>query len=384
MRPTILLNRLDDALHDAFLAALAGSQPPALGEALQTPFATFCELYADIFRRTKSTRETLIRKLLLQILRLQSSRFKDFFSDLLECSEHPAMSFKKRRLNVTTLEDASSGEFTSSLVSRLPPLQYYQLLYAQFVASVLTALPFQYESEPLLVIYECNRHLSLTGGPLSAAGAAGLDDPDGLAEIVKDRTKDHFSEAVSVVTCLVLKSKMKSEYHLNADQCAQFNPKEAKQDKIKTGFLNLARRADGEGGRAGDDVAPTTRMPVFPVVEWARLASPLASKYDKPAEIAKVVQEAMDSDPWDSSFSRYAEKLDQLEGKAPKKKEKKDPKTPRVGTSARGRGSASAGRGRGSAKAARGTKKKTQAAEKKESSGDEMGDDTEEDEDYAP
>merc|ERR1719265_1094871 len=70
MRPSILLNRLDEALHDAFLAALAGSQPPTLGEAVRTPFATLCQLYADIFRRTKSSREMLIRKLLQQILRL--------------------------------------------------------------------------------------------------------------------------------------------------------------------------------------------------------------------------------------------------------------------------------------------------------------------------
>ena len=119
--------------------------------------------------------------------------------------------------------------FTSSMVSKLPALQYYQLLYAQFVASVLTALPFTFESEPLLVIYECNRHLSLAGGPLSTASGAGISDVDGLVELIKDRSKDHFSEAVSVVTCLVLKSIMKSEYNLNAEQCAQFNPKEAGQ-----------------------------------------------------------------------------------------------------------------------------------------------------------
>lgn len=314
---------------------------------------------------------------------MSATRFSDFFSDLLECSEHPAMSFKKRRLHVTTLAD-STGEFTSSLVSRLPPLQYYQLLYAQFVASVLTALPFQFESEPLLVIYECNRHLSLTGGPLAATSEAVSADPTGLealVELVKDR-KDHFSEAVSVMTCLVLKSTMKHEYNLNAEQCAQFNPKEVKQEKIKSGFLNLAKRGAEEGGRAGDDVASTTRMPVFPIAEWSRLASPVAAKHDKPAEIAKLVQEAMDNDPWDSSFSRYAEKLDQLEGKnVPKKKE---PKTPRTGASPGHKGRGSAKEARGRAGRGRGTKKRrVEAAAKEDSNDDEMGDDTE-DEDYAP
>ena len=36
MRPTILLNRLDDALHDAFLASLAGAHHPPLSAYLES------------------------------------------------------------------------------------------------------------------------------------------------------------------------------------------------------------------------------------------------------------------------------------------------------------------------------------------------------------
>jgi hypothetical protein len=391
VRPTMLINRLDDALHDAFLAALAGSQPPALGQTLRTPFVTISQLYADIFRRTKSSREMLIRKLLQQVLRLSESRFQKTFNDLLECSEHPAMASKKRRLVVAEAEKADEGLFNQSLLSKLPPLRYYQMLYAQFIAAVLTALPFQYEGEPLLVIYECNRHLSLTGAPLSAAGESAMADPGALAALVGDTSKDSFAEAVSVMTCLVLKSTMKVEYGLNAEQCVQYNPKDLKQEKLKSGLLSLGRRG---ADAAAEEAAPSGRIIAFPVAEWSKLTAPLAAKHDKPAEIAKVVSEAMDNDPWDSSFSRYAEKLDKLEGRTPtnKRKEKSSgTSTGRGGRSAGvkpGRGSpAGRARGRGG-RAAKKQKVSAAAAGQDEEEDDDEDDiadvDDSEDEDYNP
>jgi len=233
----------------------------------------------------------------------------------------------------------------------------------------------------LLVIYECNRHLALIGGPLSAAGES--NDPEAMADLLKDYSKDHFAEAVSVVTCLVLKSTMKAEYGITVDQCVQFNPKEPKQEKIKSGFFNLTRRG-GEDAKGGEEGASTQRIAVFPFEDWSPLAAPLAAKYEKPYEIAKLVQEAMDSDPWDSSFSRYANKVDQLEGKAPKKKEPKvqTPRSGRGGRSGKASGSGRGARGRGA------KRRKTEAAGEEEEDADlrQIFSDVDDsaDEDYVP
>jgi hypothetical protein len=389
-RPSILLNRIDEAMHDVFLSALASSQPPHLGEALQTPCAAFCELYADVFRRTKGSRESILRKMLQQVFRLQASRFNDVFDDLLECSEHPAMSFKKKRLNLSRTSDEDVTGFEANVLKQMPPLQYYQLLYAQFVTSIITALPFQYESEPLLVIYECNRHLSLNGGVLVGADDLAMSNPN------KENGKDYFAEAASIVTCLVLKRAMKAEYGLSAEQCVQFNPKDVKQEKLKGGWFDRCKT-----GAAGEDDAPKNRTPFFPVDEWSRLASPIAANYQQPSEISRLVSEAMDNDPWDSNFSRYKARLDQLEGRPPEKRARpKDAPTPRTGKvaldatprsgkSARaGRGTAaSAGRGRGRG---RGLKRKRSEPQDLADERDEapaecvVDSDEEADEDYVP
>eukprot|EP00427_Karlodinium_veneficum_P015717 CAMPEP_0169135692 /NCGR_PEP_ID=MMETSP1015-20121227/40581_1 /TAXON_ID=342587 /ORGANISM="Karlodinium micrum, Strain CCMP2283" /LENGTH=1416 /DNA_ID=CAMNT_0009200367 /DNA_START=58 /DNA_END=4309 /DNA_ORIENTATION=+ len=382
LRPSILLNRLDEAFHDVFLTALASSQPPCLGQAFQTPCAVFCELYAEIFRKQKGTRESLLRKMLQQVLRLQAThRFTDLFKDLLECSQHPGMS-KKRRLAATP-SDVDQGIFDSGIVKQLPPLQYYQLAYAQFMSSIVTALPFQYESEPLLVIYECNRHLSLNGGVLSNVGDGMADEIS--PEASSEQGKDHFAEAVSIVTCLVLKGAMKGEYGLSSEQCVQFNPKEVKQEKLKGGWYERLKAANEDAPQAPQ----TSRAPFFPAEEWSRLASPLAAKYSHPTELAKLVADAIDKDPWDSNFSRYKAKVDQLEGRSTKPKpwylkvkEKQDEKD--VAQTPRGRaGSASAKRGRGRGRGAK-RRKMSVAAGKNDDEDIQSIDDSEADSDYVP
>jgi len=51
-------------------------------------------------------------------------------------------------------------------MAHLTPTQRCQILYMQFVASLLCSLPFIFENDPLLIIYECNQFLALMAGTL--------------------------------------------------------------------------------------------------------------------------------------------------------------------------------------------------------------------------
>lgn len=303
LKPTLLLNRIDEAFREAFLSLFADPRPIRLSTAFQNVlFGPLSEIYTDRFRKLRATREAFIRKVLSELFTMRSERFKERFGRLpLPASRGGAEDLDgvlvpPRRLKIAGIQERQDvdedGVFAS--LQGLPGLQFYQLLYAQFVCAAIMALPFHYENEPLLVVFECNRHLSLHVGTLSAceeqeqgacegekaqkeppskkrrgAGAAVPDaDAKELVVIEDEDELDFFSEAISILACVCLKNSVKSEYALSDELCAQFNPKAAASERLKSmwGAFKTHQPPD-----SGDTVRFKLDMR-----EWMRLAAPLA------------------------------------------------------------------------------------------------------------
>jgi len=337
LRPSLLLNRLDEAFREAFLATLHAASPARPARAGEAPAAQLLsglgDLYAERFRKQKATREAFLRKALRELLRLQTNQFEERFAELVAAG---TISFGEETSRARSKKSMAAREEGVSL-QKLPMQQQQQLLYAQFMASALSALPFSFESEPLLLIFECNHHLSLHAGTL-LAGFEGQDDKAGSADEV-------FAEALSILTCVVLKSALKREYGLTAEQCSSFNPKDPKQEKLKP-FTAIVFGAGKPGEKEdGQQVGVRVR---FPAAEWLEKVEPLLSSYGQPAEIAAYIRKITDADPWDDSRARHADKIDRLEGRRPpaRRKVQEPPPPAPAPAPARGRG---AGRGRGKA-----------------------------------
>ncbi|CAK0907629.1 unnamed protein product, partial [Prorocentrum cordatum] len=116
---------------------------------------------------------------------------------------------------------------------------------------------------------------------------------------------DAFTTALSILTCIVLKDdSMKKEYKLTDQQCAEFNPKDVRQERLK--MFGLYQKDSSAGG--AEEVAGPSRVR-FPAEEWGRLAEPLAANYANPTELIAYVRGLAESDPWDASRGRYAEKV---------------------------------------------------------------------------
>eukprot|EP00927_Polykrikos_kofoidii_P007899 TRINITY_DN13250_c3_g1_i1.p1 TRINITY_DN13250_c3_g1~~TRINITY_DN13250_c3_g1_i1.p1 ORF type:complete len:1961 (+),score=321.36 TRINITY_DN13250_c3_g1_i1:222-5885(+) len=396
MRPTLLLNRMDEAFRQAFEAAVLKEGKLASGldaltmHGVPQQLGPLCEVYTERFRKHKNTRETFIRKALHQIFRLQASRFKEHFSELLisaedwstkdeniadsdlelinvvadgeasrkQLQQEPTAPSRRvlvkgvqetaKRIRVIGVADsdeeqdvgAQKMEATKSdldaAFDRLSIIERCQLLYAQFIASTISSLPFAYESEPLLIIFECNRHLSLHAGALSTCHDQNEQQDDlghvvkneicgdgqgsgengravgenGVADLGNERVSrlpntessdnaDAFGDAVAIVTCIVLKGAMKKDYGLNAEQCAQFNPKDIRQERLKNGALSA-----GMVSKAGEEAPPasvTSAKVRFPVEEWRRLVAPVAANVTKRAALSAYIRSITDNDPWETS-----------------------------------------------------------------------------------
>eukprot|EP00929_Paragymnodinium_shiwhaense_P061534 TRINITY_DN30733_c1_g3_i1.p1 TRINITY_DN30733_c1_g3~~TRINITY_DN30733_c1_g3_i1.p1 ORF type:complete len:1888 (+),score=552.35 TRINITY_DN30733_c1_g3_i1:213-5876(+) len=494
LRPTLLLNRMDEAFRQAFHAAVLtgrGISPStstgragdllalasAIGDAPQQ-MAAICEVYAERFRKQKGPREAFIRRALREICRMHTGRFKEQFAELLSdlptalgkaaakvekaaTGEPPAKKARKASARTAKVvdvvgdsdeEEPANGAGSEALragelaafvnaLSALTDIQRCQVLFAQFVAASLSALPFAYESEPLLLVFECNRHLSLHAGAMAASfekssEVMDVDDGDAAAieQLVADElfggggggaapkagqhskgaivassssssgvkppvqdaghdevaaspaaaAPDPFGEALSILTCIVLKGAMKAEYMLSPDQCAQFNPKEVRQERLKNGALAVQALV-GKGDEAQPPASASSSRSRFPVEDFRRLTIPLMKASRKPAALASYIRGLADSDPWDTSASRYSAALDRLEGRA-----QPAPKRGRAGAAAKaGRGAAGRrgrGAGRGAAKKAKAAPKRKAPRQKKvvdsDAEDEEEEDDDEDDEDY--
>ncbi|CAJ1416389.1 unnamed protein product [Effrenium voratum] len=306
LRPNLLLNRLDEAFREAFLALLCGT-PVHLGEALAPQqLAGLGDVYAERFRKQKAIRDSFLRKALQQMQKLNFGRFEERFAELAALGVVDEESESRR----------APGTPRRAKVGQLPLRQRQQLLYAQFIASAVGALPFAFESEPLLLVFECNHHLSLHAGTLLASfEGEDLKNPPAPDQV--------FVDALSIVSCVVLKSMLKREFNLSAEQCATFNPRDLRQERIKS-FPVVFREKD-EG-------AVKSR---FPAAEWLEKVLPLVDNVGKPKEIAAYIRRLTDADPWDDSRARHENKVDALEGRRGRRKKVGPAPTPGRG---RGRG----------------------------------------------
>jgi len=333
LRPTLLLNRMDEAFREAFLATLSGPHPPHLGGAMSiTSLTALTEVYAERFRKQKGMREAFIRKILRELFRLNTERFLEWFpepsKDLCKVINVPTLSRSKRAQCESTSPTKPVGPEggQSAAFKKLQPSQRFQLLYAQFLASAVSVLPFIYESEPLIVVFECNRHLSLHAGSLFTS--LDHDDvevvenaPDAFVACDGAKSNDMFSDALSIVTCQVLKTSMKEAHGLSAEQCAQFNPKEVRQERLKNNAPSTARGglvggSGGavSGGNMAEEAVPSLRIR-FPANQWSAHVAQLAAHSRSPLELAGIVRNLTDNDPWDSTSSRHAAVLTRLEGR---------------------------------------------------------------------
>eukprot|EP00434_Breviolum_minutum_P026348 symbB.v1.2.023292.t1/scaffold2115.1/size88956/1 len=306
LRPNLLLNRLDEAFREAFLALLSGTVH--LGEALNSQqLAGLGDVYAERFRKQKALRDGFLRKALQQLQRQPSGQFEDRFAEL-------------AALGVLD-EDPEPNSRKETPLAQLPLRQRQQLLYSQFIASAISSLPFNFENEPLLLIFECNHHISLHAGTLLASfeGETTPKDPPSAEQV--------FVDALSVVSCVVLKSVMKRDYNLSPEQCATFNPRDIRQERIGRSMAMFNR--DKEDGQTG---SVRNR---FPAAEWLEKVLPLVERFSQPAEIAAYIRELTDADPWDDSRTRHEHKIDALEGRRGRGKA-----LPKASPKARGRGQA--------------------------------------------
>ena len=142
-------------------------------------------------------------------------------------------------------------------------------------------------------------------------------------------TPEVFVDALSVVSCVVLKSVMKRDYNLSPEQCATFNPRDIRQERIGRSMAMFNR--DKEDGQTGTGSLRNR----FPAAEWLEKVLPLVERFSQPAEIAAYIRELTDADPWDDSRTRHEHKIDALEGRRGRRMA-----LPKASPKARGRGQA--------------------------------------------
>lgn len=342
LRPSLLLNRLDEAFREAFLALLSSAsptQPVRIGEAPgAVQLAGLGEVYAERYRKLKAMREAFLRKALRELFRLQADRFQERFAELAALGavqlgdQEDCLLGSSGRARGRTGSRPGKGQ-GAALLQGLPLLQQQQLLYAQFLASALSALPFSIESEPLLLIFECNHHLSLHAGTLLAS----YENREAPSGSLVESADQIFAEALSVVTSVVLKGVLKKEYGLSAQQCASFNPKDLKQEKLKPFTAGVF----GAGGARDEVQQQQVSIRVrFPSADWLQMVMPLVEAFGRPKDIAEYIRKITDTDPWDDSRTRHADRIDKLEGRRPARP--REPVVPaqeeKTGTRGRGRG----------------------------------------------
>jgi len=289
-KPGLLLNRLDEAFREAFLAVWQGSEQVENTLVLSDlQFASLGEVYAERFRKQKTSREAFLKKALREIFRLDAARFQERFKSCVEAEE------------------------ARGVQSGLPAVNRARLLYVHLIACLVSSLPFTHESEPLLIIFECNRHLSLHAGAL--VNLADPMDREPVSDVAQgeEAVSDLFGEALAILASHLLKNTMRIEYSLTAEQCAQFNPKDLKQDRLKFNVTSAK-----SGNTEGEELTMCAKMR-FPVEDWKRLLVPFLEIWDRPAEVTKYVKRVAEGEPWDSSHSRHAEALDRLEGRTSKR-----------------------------------------------------------------
>ena len=141
------------------------------------------------------------------------------------------------------------------------------------------------------------------------------------SQLLSKLLRQVFVDALSVVSCVVLKSVMKRDYNLSPEQCATFNPREIRQERIGRSMAMFNR--DKEDGQTGPGSVVRNR---FPAADWLEKVWPLVERFSQPADVAAYIRELTDADPWDDSRTRHEHKIDALEGRRGRRAPKASPK----------------------------------------------------------
>ncbi|CAK9062484.1 unnamed protein product [Durusdinium trenchii] len=318
LRPQ-LLNRLEESFRESFIALLCGFL--RLGEVLGTQqLAGLGEVYAERFRKQKlrwagkALRDGFLRKALQQLQKVPTG----------QCEEDDGDGWIDRFAELAALgvgapgrrrAEASHSERKESVAAaqQLPLRQRQQLLYSQISSDLITSEAWPAFNPPIQLAILRSSSLPEP----SAARSAFREAFQGLPAPVASRSaatgagefdvggEKVFLSALSVVTSVVLKSVMKREYNLSAEQCATFNPRDIRQERIGRSMAMFQREGAGTN--------PVRNR--FPAAEWLEKVMPLVKNFSNSPEIAAYIWELTDADPWDDSRARHEHKLSALEGR---------------------------------------------------------------------
>lgn len=151
---------MDECLSKAF-ETLILSKSLKIGDANLIQSNMFAEnaiasIY-DVVRKSKKSRQDILRLLLSKIADSSKRSFDDKFKHT--SFLNPANQYEiLGKFNATELvADAQTAKDYEAVSKRFA----YRYLYCQFLALLVGSLRFEIESEPLYVIHECNRILML-------------------------------------------------------------------------------------------------------------------------------------------------------------------------------------------------------------------------------
>uniref|UniRef100_A0A0G4F001 Sister chromatid cohesion protein n=1 Tax=Chromera velia CCMP2878 TaxID=1169474 RepID=A0A0G4F001_9ALVE len=261
-RRETLLSSLGDCLLDAFFFLLRRFPGQLrLFEPLRpSSLQPFVDLYARTFQQKRRDRERSIRVLLHQLETLsESERLGKFMEKVKEVRK------KQKEEQRSDFEEFSNEKFL--------------LLFLQFAASTVAALPCVFESEALFAVHRLNHLISIKshlqtanpggeeegdsemGDPEGGEGGAGVSavSPSGLGGLGGDPQQrvpemEVFGLCACVCTALILKDCFKTAYGLSDERCAQYDPGEAllreqkKYAGVGRGVLLAGGDEEGEKG----------------------------------------------------------------------------------------------------------------------------------------
>jgi len=291
LRPQLFLNRLDQSLVSAF-GVLLQRFPGELAPGRQLPAGVsgglcgIADLYAERFRKSKPNREKFLSCLLKELS--QGGRSEVFAERFPHLAKGKKVKFSKEGKIVAGSDKLSS-------------LDFHRLLYTQFVAAVVMALPFQFESEPLWTIYNCDRFVDLhADATVSKVEDATKGSKGKVPELGEE--EDVFHICIATAAMRVIKSCLRAEYRLDEDRCQTYEPNEQKQEKAKFGLL------------VGDtDAGAESEKTKFNVDVYGELCEPFVVHSGDIKAMGKELGKLLSDNPWSSNTNRYLQILNKVE-----------------------------------------------------------------------
>ncbi|CAD7956261.1 unnamed protein product [Amoebophrya sp. A120] len=297
-RTTMITSRLPECMAYGFTAllrceALFGGQ-----ESINfLHFNAISEMYHDV-RKTKKVRETILQTLINQV---QSVARAD--------------DFEKRFPQFANEEDVLVGKLTDNMpeFQGLPGKHVYRILYIQFLACVLGALPYQCEAEPLFIIHHITRYTMLQADSQVSQYEG---DPNSVDPM------EIFCVTVGSTALSVLKTKLKAEYNLSDEQCRDYEPNNAKNDRqYNKPFFNADKqeREGADTNNQANGVGNQAKIK-FPLDLWRSVAEEFSVEAGRNIEVLRNL--ASEEGAADVNVNRIQGLLNKMQEAGVKKKGK--------------------------------------------------------------